>query len=230
MKSEPDWVLEPDNRSFPAPHICRSGAARTLDYDIILVSDFTLRGGTTADNINMLQAAADIGLRCACWHWPRLEHAGNAINPKIRRLLHEGVGESVVSGERVRCPLVIVHHPPLLNEIPDRLVTVETDHCVIVVNQTPVTRTEGGRVVFHVEQVIDNARKVFGVEPMLAPISPVVRRVLQETHDARLTPDRLDTAHRRCTVSPREIGKWQRAFSHRRETRARFRGQVAVQC
>jgi len=187
MRSEPDWVLKPENRSFPAPHICRSGAARTLDYDILLVSDFVLRGGTTADNINMLQAAADIGLRCACWHWPRLEHAGNAINPKIRRLLHEGVGESVVSGERVRCPLVIVHHPPLLNAIPDRLVTVETDHCVIVVNQTPMTRTEDGRVAFQVMQVIDNARKVFGVEPVLAPISPVVRRVLQESRDARLT-------------------------------------------
>jgi hypothetical protein len=188
MKPEPDWLIEPDNRSFPAPHICRSGAARTLDYDILLVSDFVLTGGTTADNINMLRAAADIGLRCACWHWPRLEHAGNALNPKIRRLLHEGTAESVVSGERVRCPLVIVHHPPILNAIPDRPPTVATDHCVIVVNQTPMTRTVGGRAVFQVEQVIDSARAVFGVEPVLAPISPVVRRVVQESYDAPLAP------------------------------------------
>lgn len=187
MKPEPDWVINPGGRSFPAPHICRSGAVRRLDYDVLLVSDFSIAGGMAADNVNMVRAAATMGIRCACWHWPCLENTGRAISPKIRRLLQEGFAESVVSGEHVRCPLVIVHHPPLLNAIPDRLLTVETDHCVIVVNQTPMTRTQGGRVAFQVEQVIANARKVFGVQPSLAPISPVVRRVLQENHDARLT-------------------------------------------
>lgn len=188
MKPEPGWVVKPDSRSFPTPHICRSAAAQKLNYDVLLVSDFSMPGGTTADNVNMLQAAADMDFRCACWHWPRLGNAGSSNNPKIRRLLHEGVAESVVPGERVRCPLVIVHHPPILNAIPDRLLAVETDHCVIVVNQTPMTRTVGGQVAFQVEQVIGNARKVFGVEPALAPISPVVRRVLQEVRDVRLTP------------------------------------------
>ena len=70
-------------RPFPIPNICKPGKPQNQRCDILFVSDYTLPGGTTSSNVNMLQAATTLGLRCACFHWPRWQFAGKDISPKI---------------------------------------------------------------------------------------------------------------------------------------------------
>lgn len=181
-KNTPDLVMRTGERRFPIPHICRPGPKQRLDYDILFVSDFSLPGGTTSSNVNMFHAAKRLSLRCTCFHWPRLEFADRPINSKIRQLLHEGLVDHMVAGETIRCKLVIINHPPLLNQVPDSLPDVETRNCVIIVNQTPSTRTEGGREMYRWTQVLQNAHLAFGVAPRLAPLSPVIRRLLRRTN------------------------------------------------
>jgi len=179
-KTAPDWTMHPAKRRFPIPNICRL-SPRSLEYDVLLVSDFSLPGGTTSSNVNLLRAAKALGLRCACYHWPRIDQAGMDLNPKIRQLLHEGIAESVVAGEEVECDLVMVNHPPLLNQFPDRRLQVTTKACVVIVNQAPMSRSEGGREMYELDKILENACSAFGVAPMLAPLSPLIRRILQTT-------------------------------------------------
>jgi hypothetical protein len=180
-KGTPDLRMRPPERRFPIPHLLRTGPHRRLEYDILFVSDFTLPGGTTSSNVNMLRAAKALGLKCACFHWPTLLTAGKDINPKIRGLLHEGIADSVVVFESVACKLVIVNYPPLLNHFPDMRLEVQTDACVLIVNQAPNSRYEEASVIYRVDVVLENARAAFGVDPQLAPISPIIRRILRET-------------------------------------------------
>ena len=187
-KQRPDLAMRPGKRRFPAPNICRFGPGRRLTYDILFVSDLSMPGGASTSVANMVRAAKSLGLRCACFHWPRLDHVGNDVDLKIRSLLHEGAAESVVSGENVACQLAIVSHPPILNQLPDRLVEVETDSCVIVFDQPPTDRTQGGKADFDIERIVDNARTAFRVAPTLAPNSPVMRRIIQSESDADLSP------------------------------------------
>ena len=183
-KPQPDLMMRPGERRFPAPHICLFGPGKSLSYDILLVSDLSMAGDTGAENVSMLRAAQAIGLRAACFHWPRLDHADMETNPNIRQLLHDGVADTVVAGERVHCSLVIVTHLPILNQRPDRLLEVRADACVMVVDQTPVASGTSD-----IASAIDAAQSVFGVAPMLAPISPLLRGLLlQGQPGTRLTP------------------------------------------
>ena len=100
-KEEPHLAISKDKRPFPIPNICKSRRPKEAVYDILFVSDYTFPGGTTSSNVNMLQAASRLGLRCGCFHWPRMLYAGSTMNLKIRQLLHEGIAESVVAPEAV---------------------------------------------------------------------------------------------------------------------------------
>ena len=192
-KEKPHLAISKDNRPFPIPNICKSRRPKEAAYDILFVSDYTFPGGTTSSNVNMLQAASRLGLRCGCFHWPRMLYAGSTMNLKIRQLLHEGIAESVVAPEAVTSKLVIVYQPMLLNDLPERLPAVRADYCVLGVNQTPMSRSLGGRDLYCLDDAIENLDRAFGLKPFIAPVSPVVRKVLQASSSYRNYTD-LDWA------------------------------------
>ena len=178
-KQEPNLAIAKDRRPFPVPNICRSRRPNALAYDILFVSDYTFPGGTTSSNINMMSAASRLGLRCGAFHWPRMLYAGSAMNLKMRQALHEGIVEAVVAPEAVNATLVIVYQPMLLNDLPEKLPAVQADYCVLGINQTPMSRSSGGRDLYDLDHAIENLHRAFGLEPFIAPVSPVVRKVLQ---------------------------------------------------
>jgi hypothetical protein len=153
---------------------------KQLVSDVLLVSDFSLGGQRGADNASMLKASRRLGLRCKCWHWPRISRAGRDVDTKIRELFHDNVAESVVVGDHVRCKLVIAHDPIILKQLPDAPLEVETETCVILITETPNARSNGGRVSYDLPQILENAKTAFGVAPVCAPLSPLVRRFLME--------------------------------------------------
>jgi hypothetical protein len=173
------WPLPLTERPFPVPSICKR-FQKQEHFDIVLQSDFALPGGTRSCNENMLLAAQRAQLRIGCVHSPRVENAGKDIDVRLRRLIHNGVAQSLVPGEEFSCDLLIFHHPPILENIPDRLPRAHARNCVLVYNQLPVTRAKGGRVVYDPETVAMRATRISGVEPLIAPISPLVRGMLSE--------------------------------------------------
>ena len=56
---------------------------------------------------------------------------------------------------------------------------MSADYCVLGVNQTPMSRSLGGRDLYCLDDAIENLDRAFGLKPFIAPVSPVVRKVLQ---------------------------------------------------
>jgi hypothetical protein len=76
---------------------------------------------------------------------------------------------------------VIVYQPMLLNDLPEKLPAVRADFCVLGINQTPMSRSSGGRDLYDLDHAIENLHRAFGLKPFIAPVSPVVRKILQES-------------------------------------------------
>jgi hypothetical protein len=167
--------LPANRRAFPTPAICKPSPRQCLTYDILWVSDFSPLDARTAVRANMLRAAKELGLRSACFHWPRLESADKRVNVTVRQLLHEGIAEAVVAGETVRCSLVIANDSLCLTHLPDILPEVNTEGCILIVDQAPTTHPIYGRASGHIDDALVNAQSVFGVAPILAPVSPIIR-------------------------------------------------------
>ena len=93
-----------------------------------------------------------------------------------------------MSGETVACNLVIVSHLPILDQLPDIRPEVRAEACVAIVDQPPVTRSFDGETLYDVEKILENAYLMFGVAPTLAPVSPLIRRILMmETSYEKVT-------------------------------------------
>jgi glycosyltransferase involved in cell wall biosynthesis len=166
----PNSLRLPFERPFPVPNICKLGPVQPVIVDVLLVSDFSLDQNGPSFNVNILRLANDFGLNCGCLHWPRLLNAGARVNRDIRQLLHDRIAKSVVAGEKVTARVVIVSDPLLLSHVPDRLPSIKTDSCVVLVNDA--------QHAYEMERAFDNAVIAFGVSPALAPTSTIARGIL----------------------------------------------------
>lgn len=167
-------------RHYPVPSIFLPDRPEELVFDVVLVSDFSLTGGTTSSNISMLRAARDLGLDVAVFHWPRLDNATREKAIRMADYLYDEKIPRVVSGETVKTKLVIVNHPNLLMNTPEWMPNIQSEHCVVVFNQAPLTRWEGGRTAYEPKLVLQNAEKAFGVKPIVAPLSGLIRDILTD--------------------------------------------------
>jgi len=131
-KAKPDFMMRPGERRFPMPQICKAGPQRGLEYHVLFVSDFSGLAGNSADDVNLICAAHEFGLRSACFHWPRLEFAGRDVALEIRKLLHYGLAESVVAGEDVSCRLAVISDPAILDHVPDILPKFEAMAALVI--------------------------------------------------------------------------------------------------
>ncbi|WP_293712338.1 glycosyltransferase [Stenotrophomonas sp. UBA7606] len=170
-------VREPGLRRFPVAATLLPDKRTEIKLDVLLVTDLSFPGGTTGSNIGMIIAARKAGMRIGVLHWPMLAHVENAANPKILRAIAEAEAEVVVPGLQVSCDIVLVNHPGILMDVPDIVPEVETKAGVIIMNQAPMSRSEGGRLVYDVNVVRENFSRVFGVMPKFAPLSPVIRAI-----------------------------------------------------
>lgn len=180
-KKPTDLFKLPADRRFPIPSLCKLGPQQDLTFDVLFVSDFAHHGDAT--NTSMLRAARALGLRCGCFHWPRLLNAGAAIASGIRQLLHEGVADSVVAGETVASRLVVVSDPIVLEHMPDKLPIVRAENCVILATEALIQLSKGRPRSRAAERIINNAHAAFAVKPLLAPNSADIRRTLVSAGD-----------------------------------------------
>ena len=178
FKPKPDLVMRQGDRPFPIPNICKPESMRQLRYDVLFVSDFSLSGPAAISGVNIVRATKDLGLSCACFHWPTLDTAGDNIDPSMRKLLHHRVAESVVAGEHVRCKLVVVLHWPILSYLPDRRPNVKTDALAIIFDETSVSHLEKEIGVSEIDRICAGAHIVYDVRPTLAPASSAARDLL----------------------------------------------------
>ncbi len=152
-------------------------------YDVLDVSDLRFPGGTSHSIAEEVIAQTAAGWSTGLIHLngPLIERV-LPINPLIARLVHRGQATLIVSPEPVRSAVTVVRHPAVLQHGADQLPPITTERVVVIANAGPYDID--GRQHYDPAAVDAVARKHFGVDPVWAPIGPLVRASITSTVSA----------------------------------------------
>ena len=182
-----------DRTPFAAPPLVRRRNDAHHHFEVLLMSDLGLPGGTTASNLTEIEANELHGLRTGLVHNRNPRFADEGVNPKFLQV-HSHRTRLVTAGEKITTDVMVIKYPPTALEIPDRFpeITV-TGEVLMVVNQTPMTSYSGSdrRLVYEIGRVDAEVSRALGRSPLWIPVGPAVREVLQEHHQSELAAVRV---------------------------------------
>jgi len=180
-------------RPFPVPEpMWPEREKKTNDrrhFDVVIVSDFRLLGGSTLSSAEEIKAQLRGGLKTGLIQLNRYDYDANRkINKKIRDLVDGDKVQFVVYGEKISCDVLIIRYPPVLQEKQRFVPDVEARDVRIIVNQTPYSHYgEGGEIRFDILRCQQRVRELFGKEGVWHPIGPLVRNALLQYHADELS-------------------------------------------
>jgi glycosyltransferase involved in cell wall biosynthesis len=154
---------------------------RDGDYDLVLVSDLSLIGGTRSCNLAYIDACTAIGMRVGIANYPHFPLRKKlCVGADYRPLLQRPNVDLLTAEDEARCRILVVHHPPILQWRFTGLPRIEAQANRLLMNQLPfATRSRTGRV-YSVHTVDERFRGLFGTAPVWTPISASSRRMLHE--------------------------------------------------
>jgi glycosyltransferase involved in cell wall biosynthesis len=181
------------DRSFLAPKVMNPAQERGCHYDVIVASEFRMKGGSTRSSIEELKVQQQYGISSAVVPMYRYD-----LTPSITEvdMLYEHLDPASVQflayGEEASCDLLIIRYPPVLRFSQSYLPRIRARNVVVIVNQPPFS-DYGPKGVKRYELVAANAQvsNWLGVEPLWYPIGPLVREALHRHHGDELTSIRL---------------------------------------
>lgn len=172
-----DGTLRMDD--FPRPLNMKPGmrGKHLGTFDVVFATDFRFPGGTTSLTTNEIEFAAKLGLRVGMI---QMDSPMNSTkDPIASRALDVAQLENVEVlslNDEADVHLLVARHPTILQFAEALTTRLRVGRVVVVVNNPPVLA--GGRgVVFDLELVRDNAERIFGVRPDIAPESEVTRHL-----------------------------------------------------
>lgn len=174
--------LKPNRETHPS---------KSRHFDVVIASDFRLPGGNTASNVEEIKAQKRMGLRTGLIQMSRYElRVNRTINPKIRQLLDQDDGSHVqmlVYGERVSCDVLVVRHPPVLQDWQRYLPHVEAKRVNVIINQPPMREySKSGERLYDLDHCVRRLQDYVGQTGKWYPIGPQVRKALVEHHASEL--------------------------------------------
>ncbi|KGM09301.1 hypothetical protein [Cellulomonas bogoriensis] len=155
--------------------------------DVAMISDFRLPGGTSQSVSEEITAQHSAGISTALVHvnGPLVGRV-RGFHPAVAAHVRSGRATLVVDGD-VHASVVTVRHPAVLEQGAAQLPRITADHVVIIANAGPTDID--GRAVYDVARTDQVARDHFGVDPVWAPIGPLVREAIADDVPAgRLAP------------------------------------------
>lgn len=178
-KGEPVRMPFPvERRPFPAPYIMsHAEGSEEQVFDLILMSEFRLPGGTTVSNVQEISAARDMGLRIGLVQAPSFHmRPSRKIQSRIRDLVDGKQVRLLNWGEKAYADLVVVRFPLVLNSDNECLPEIRTRDVRIIANQPPQrTWDADSELLYDVAECDRRAREWFGVTPVWHPIGPTAR-------------------------------------------------------
>src|SRR5699024_3526085 len=130
----------PESRPFPVPRPMlknRLGLEKREHYDVIIVSDFRLPGGTTSSNVEELVCQRQAGLKTGILSlWTYSLNVERRINDKIYDLIDDRYIKVLEYGDKVSCDLLLFRFPPILNHGNRYFPDILAENVVVIVNQT----------------------------------------------------------------------------------------------
>lgn len=176
---------------FPIPNTLAPGnRSRPRHYNVIIISDLTLLGGTRRCNEGYIAAATNTGMKVGLLHWARYDlKLSDDIASEYRILSYGENVDILTADDRVNADLVVIHHPPIMKYLPDDVPRIRTKGLAILVNQLPSRPLDNDEPYFDRSEVEADCLELFGMRPVWIPISPLVRRILSEAGFAPLAKE-----------------------------------------
>lgn len=146
-------------------------------FDVVFATDFRFPGGTTSLTTNEIEFASKQGLRVGMVQMDSpMNSTKDAISSRALDVAQLENVEVLSLNDRADVKLFVARHPTVLQFSESLTSRLRVGRVVVVVNNPPVLA--GGRgVVFDLEMVRDNAARLFGVQPDIAPESEVTRHL-----------------------------------------------------
>ena len=154
---------------------------RSAEFDVLIATDFRIRGGGVNSVLEEAKHMKSFGLRVGALQldavtlkrldWTYSERA-------TARLAQLGI--PLANGlESVEAPLTVVRYPPAFAALPTVAPRIETESAVIVINQPP-QRLEGRKPFYSPSVCHANAKAFLGTEPSWWPNGPDARIAMSE--------------------------------------------------
>lgn len=163
--------------STMAAQLQRAGQEPVRRVDVAVLSDFRLRGGTTASIAEEVRAQSAAGLSTA------LIHAQSVVTTTVTGFSRHIQSVMGLPGVHIVSPraeldaaLLVIRHPTVIGTSAARFGKISVGQLVIVANH-PAIDAEG-TWHYSVQDVEKKAFETFKVQAQWAPISPVVRSSL----------------------------------------------------
>lgn len=157
-------------------------------FDVIIVSDFRMPGGTSMSNAEEIKAHRQFGLRTGLVQMGRYDlNPDREVNDTITRLVDGEQVDWIVHGEHARCRLMILRLPWVLQEWQSYIPKVSADRIVVAINQTPKRDySPGSPYIYHPQRCHEHLKRYFGSGGTWYPIGPLVREALETRHPGEL--------------------------------------------
>ncbi|WP_141500355.1 glycosyltransferase [Paenibacillus luteus] len=162
-------------------------------FDVIMMSDFRLPGGTTSSNIEEMKAQKRAGLTTGLYQMSGHPNSkAKRLNPKIRRMIDGTRIRLLRPAARASCKTLIIRHPRILHVRRRLKPRISAQKIHIIINQTPKKDYGGnGQTVYRIGRCQRRVKQYFGKTGIWHPIGPQVRKTLQQYHARELRSIRL---------------------------------------
>jgi UDP:flavonoid glycosyltransferase YjiC (YdhE family) len=147
-------------------------------YDILMVSDLRLPGGTTTSMAEEIRAQASAGYRTVLLHVNSTVSRGlRGINANLRSLIDAGIADLALPGDEVRARHAVVRDPRVAQCIGGPLRPVTVDGVSLVASRPP--RDVTGASEYDPITVSEVLRRCLGHPPTWQPTDLAVRWTLE---------------------------------------------------
>lgn len=185
-----DFTATPSPERIPARYrgnpagVSGSVTETSAAVDVVMMSDFSLQGGTTSSNRQEILAQRAAGLRTVLVHHPIWDwDVTKPVSPQIADLVDGDMVRWADAAEVLSCDVLVIRAPKLGEVLMDDLPRITAASTVVVVNQTPFYYYGDvpSGVAYDLPTVFRNLSEAFGPARWM-PIGPAVREALVGFH------------------------------------------------
>jgi len=181
-------------RQFPSPYLMWSDrdehSERLSHFDVIIVSDFRMDGGSTLSNREELRVHKKHGIKTAIVQMYRYDvdaRPERTMSPEIRAEIDGRLVHVLTYGQVATCELLLVRYPPVLQYVQKYIPQIKANKINVIVNQPPMSEySEEGVMRYELQTCETNLYRYFNGHATWYPIGPLVRRALTERHSAEI--------------------------------------------
>jgi hypothetical protein len=161
-------------------------------------------------NLEEIKAQKKMGLRTGLIQMSRYDlNSVELLNPKIREAIDGDLVQLLVYGEKVSCDVLIVRHPPILEDWQQYIPDVDAKNIQVIVNQPPKRDySEEGETLYHLDRCGNHLETYFGKRGQWYPIGPLIRETLHKHHADELKSIQLEQED---WVNIIDVDEWKRS-------------------